>query len=115
MSNNSKLRELVQFIESMGVIHCDTLEKSDFLKKELDELGYRWSDGERYIVANKNNFLWARENTGYRPATGTYGSISGFILNHSSTILPLEYFFPYYNNKIYISNNNIKKIIKNYE
>ena len=67
------LREFFRLKESTAVIHCDTLQKAQYLMTVFDKLGKTWWTKAKYNPLN-SRWQFHKENTVYYNG-GSYGSM----------------------------------------
>ncbi|MEG0408998.1 MAG: hypothetical protein RR623_09005, partial [Bacilli bacterium] len=61
-----------------------TLEKANELLKKLDELGYKWNDGQSYL--DDNGYSYYIEDTCYYPLCGEFDSLNFYESNNYKII-----------------------------
>ena len=101
-------KEVINFIESGGIIHCDTLEKAQFLCKFLNKHGYKWSSGEGYTPSKWETF---KEGTCYVPKKGLYSTIDYYKTVEYDNIKNVSKLFRELRLDIYLSKSTINSIL----
>ncbi len=76
--------KLKKYIEKGYAIHCETLNDAEELLTWLDDNGYKWRNGVRYIEEHK--YFKYGENTTYLPCEGSYCS-KGHFLNQNFSVI----------------------------
>lgn len=67
---------LQECIDKNYAIHCDTEDKANKLMKALDDMGYKWSAGNKYT--SRNYYFVYEKETCYKPYDGIYNNIHYF-------------------------------------